>query len=200
MFSYVLLLCFLNCLGAKDGARLYDKSTETIVFLRHAEKPVKGLGQITCQGYNRALALPKLLKSKFGTPDYIFAPAATLVPEHHTHYYYVRGVATIEPTAIHFGLPINMQYAAFEPDGISKELLKPKYREALIFISWEHINITRIIQKILASLGINGLHIPPWDSEDYDKLYVLSIDWHNHPPKASFEMYHEGLNGLHTIC
>jgi hypothetical protein len=32
---------------------------ETIVALRHAEKPAGGLGQLTCQGLSRALALPK---------------------------------------------------------------------------------------------------------------------------------------------
>ena len=34
---------------------------ETIVLLRHGEKPPTGLGQLTCKGLNRALALPSLL-------------------------------------------------------------------------------------------------------------------------------------------
>ena len=50
---------------------------ETIVFLRHGEKPEKEIGQLNCQGLNRALALPRVLISKFGRPDYLFAPAAT---------------------------------------------------------------------------------------------------------------------------
>ena len=35
--------------------------TQTLVFLRHAEKPGEGLGQLNCQGLNRALDLATLL-------------------------------------------------------------------------------------------------------------------------------------------
>ncbi len=31
---------------------------ETLVFVRHGEKPAQGYGQLNCQGLNRALALP----------------------------------------------------------------------------------------------------------------------------------------------
>src|ERR1039458_9660443 len=44
--------------------------TETIVFLRHGEKPPHGLGQLTPQGLNRAIALSTLLPAKYGKPDY----------------------------------------------------------------------------------------------------------------------------------
>ena len=44
-------------------------TVETIVCIRHGEKPPGGLGQLTCQGLNRALALPKVLLGKFGTPQ-----------------------------------------------------------------------------------------------------------------------------------
>ena len=47
---------------------------ETIVFFRHGEKPSGGLGQLTCQGLNRALALPDVLLAKFRTPHYLYAP------------------------------------------------------------------------------------------------------------------------------
>lgn len=33
----------------------------TIVIIRHGEKPSAGLGQLSCQGLNRALALPQVL-------------------------------------------------------------------------------------------------------------------------------------------
>ncbi len=47
---------------------------ETIVAIRHGEKPPGGLGQINCRGLNRALALPSVLIGRFGKPDYIYAP------------------------------------------------------------------------------------------------------------------------------
>ncbi|MGH8440070.1 MAG: histidine phosphatase family protein, partial [Pseudomonas sp.] len=46
---------------------------QTLVFLRHAEKPGEGLGQLNCQGLNRALDLATLLPEKFGKADYVFA-------------------------------------------------------------------------------------------------------------------------------
>ncbi len=48
-------------------------TTETIVFVRHGEKPAAGLGQLDCQGLNRALALPPVIAA-FGKVDAIFAP------------------------------------------------------------------------------------------------------------------------------
>jgi len=47
--------------------------TQTLVFLRHAEKPGEGLGQLNCQGLNRALDLATLLPERFGNADYVFA-------------------------------------------------------------------------------------------------------------------------------
>jgi hypothetical protein len=46
---------------------------ETIVAIRHAEKPATSLGRPTCKGLNRALALPKVLIPRYGKPDRIYA-------------------------------------------------------------------------------------------------------------------------------
>ena len=51
-----------------------DPAVETIVFIRHGEKPEGGLGQLTCQGLNRSLALPAVIARMFGKQDAIFAP------------------------------------------------------------------------------------------------------------------------------
>jgi len=47
---------------------------ETIIAIRHAEKPPTSLGQLTCRGLNRALALPNVLIPRYGRPDRIYAP------------------------------------------------------------------------------------------------------------------------------
>jgi hypothetical protein len=47
---------------------------ETIVVVRHGEKPSAGLGQLDCQGLNRALALPAVIAETFGRPSAVFAP------------------------------------------------------------------------------------------------------------------------------
>src|SRR5262245_11611330 len=64
--SVLLVLCFAAAVPAH--------ADETIVFMRHGEKPSGGLGQLTCQGLNRALALPSVLIGKFGRPDFVYAP------------------------------------------------------------------------------------------------------------------------------
>src|SRR5580658_9345545 len=47
---------------------------ETIICIRHGEKPADGIGNLDPQGLNRALALPAVLLARYGKPSYIFAP------------------------------------------------------------------------------------------------------------------------------
>src|ERR1700748_3910949 len=82
---------------------------ETIVAIRHAENPPASLGQLTCKGLNRALALPKVLIPRYGKPDRIYAPdPGTRVGRlGNLSYSYVRPLITIEPIAIQLELPVN---------------------------------------------------------------------------------------------
>ena len=102
--------------GCKNSGKLQAASTssdETIVVLRHGEKPPGGLGQINCKGLNRSLALPKVLIGRFGRANAIFAPNPAVQMRENSlsanMYSYVRPLATIEPTAIALGLPVNTQ-------------------------------------------------------------------------------------------
>ena len=84
----------------QQAAKATDAKVETIIFIRHAEKPLAGLGQINCRGLNRALALPAVLTSKFGKPDQIYAPDPTgKVHDPAGTFDYLRPLATIEPAA-----------------------------------------------------------------------------------------------------
>jgi hypothetical protein len=87
-----------------DGTRAWsDDAVETIVLVRHGEKPDKGLGQLDCQGLNRALALTPVIAKTFGRPSAIFAPDPSRQKQDDgAPYDYVRPLATIEPTAIFF--------------------------------------------------------------------------------------------------
>src|SRR5262249_12549599 len=89
------------------AAESRDGSVETLVLVRHAEKPEEGLGLLTCKGLNRALLLPDFFAANFPRPDRIFAPnPAVKVTEIHgdgRRYDYVRPLLTIGPTAIRFG-------------------------------------------------------------------------------------------------
>src|SRR5256885_12023629 len=107
MHKRSLGLAILLLAIASTGAR----AEETIVFFRHGEKPSGGYGQLTCQGFNRAIALHDVLVSRFGKPTYLFAPSPTpKMADPAGSYYYVRPLATIEPMAIRLGLPVNAHY------------------------------------------------------------------------------------------
>jgi hypothetical protein len=99
---------------------------ETIVFMRHGEKPKEGLGQLDCQGLNRALALPKILEAKFGKPTALFAPNPSQTKnDGGKDYDYIRPLATIEPAAIKFGLPVDTTYGFAEIDKLKDALEQP---------------------------------------------------------------------------
>ena len=95
----------------------------TLVLIRHGEKPANGLGQLSCTGLNRSLALPAVLVGKFGRPAALYAPNPG-VPKRDqgVSYNYIRPLATIEPTAIQLGLPVNTQWGLDELDALQAEM------------------------------------------------------------------------------
>lgn len=183
---------------AAPSATPVDTGVETIVCLRHGEKPPQGLGQLTCQGLNRALALPAVLLGKFGKPDYIFAPNPALRVFDGTieGYDYVRPLATIEPTAIRFGLPVDTDFGFLAIARLERELTRPRYAGKTIFVAWEHRMLDEMVRRLMTKFGGNGAEVPPWPAGDYDSLFVLRIDRHNAASPISFTHDHEGLDGL----
>ena len=175
---------------------------ETIVFLRHGEKPDGGLGQLNCQGLNRALALPTVLRSKFGVPDYIFAPNPSAKKKDQGKTYdYIRPLATIEPSAIQFGLPINTQWGFEDTEHLESALLEKDMRDKVIFVAWEHRVLEKVAKNLLKSLGGNPEQVPTWDGYDFDSLYIIKISTENETlPKIQFTTDHQGLNGLKSTC
>jgi len=92
---------------------------ETIVFVRHGEKPAAGLGQLDCRGLNRSLELPAVINAMFGKPKAILAPdPAKQKEDGGVLYDYVRPLATIEPTAIAFGMP-SIIHVKIDPEAIT---------------------------------------------------------------------------------
>ena len=177
-------------------------AAETIVFFRHGEKPPNGLGQLTCRGLNRALALPPVLLAKFGRPDYLFAPNPAVKVRDGTleGYDYIRPLATIEPTAIYLGMPVNTDFGYDAIGPLAHELTQPHYAGKLIFVAWEHRMLDEMVKRLMIRFGGNGAEVPPWPADDYDSLYVLRIDRHNAANPISFTHDHEGLDGLSADC
>jgi hypothetical protein len=177
------------------------QTVETIVIVRHGEKPKSGLGQLTCRGLNRALALPKVLLEKYGTPQFIFAPNPTQkVDGNPGNYYYVRPLVTIEPTAIRCGLPVNTQFGYKEIKGLEKELQKTNYESATVFIAWEHGLLDEFVKNLVADNGGNPAQVPAWPDDDYDTIFLAKITHSVNGNSVMFTIDHENLNGLSDNC
>ncbi|MGF6769747.1 hypothetical protein P3T18_002217 [Paraburkholderia sp. GAS199] len=185
----------------QPAAHAADSNVETLIFVRHGEKPAQGYGQLNCQGLNRALALPAVIAAKFGKPDAIYAPDPGQRKDDSGHpYYYVRPLATIEPTAIQFQMPVQTPYGFAQIDQLGATLLSPANRNKLVVVAWEHKLIVKLLRQMMSEHGGNAADIPNWPSEDFDSIYIVRLDWQNGSPRASFKHDHQGLNGRAVDC
>ncbi|CAI1066749.1 Uncharacterised protein [Serratia liquefaciens] len=165
---------------------------ETLIFVRHGEKPANDSGQLTCKGLNRALALPDVLLDRYGKPDFIFAAG----PKENKTGSSLRALSTIMPTAVRVGLPIGIQFHADDIAGLQQELLSDKYQNSRIFIAWEHKNLDKAVKNIVAARGGDASLVPEWPGSDFDSIFVVTLD----QGKVSFRQEREGLTQLAESC
>jgi hypothetical protein len=204
IYKITLFICIVFCstLAPSDAqtesqSALPQANVETIVCIRHGEKPLLGLGQLTCKGLNRALALPQVLSAKFGRPSFIFAPDPNQVSNDlGGQYCYVRPLATIEPAAIEYGLPVNTHFGYKDTAGLQQELTKPVYENATIFVSWEHNNLDEFVKAFVKSFGGDVSKIPGWPGNDYDSIFVVRVTHGKEKTTAIFSRDAEGLNNV----
>ena len=170
---------------------------ETIIAIRHGEKPAAGLGQLTCKGLNRALALPKVLIGRYGKPDLIYAPspAEKVTDAKNIKYSYVRPLATIEPTAIQLGLPVNAQIGFTDVSALQKKLIAKENEHAVIFLAWEHLMLNKFAQKMLKKFDKDPSLVPAWPNTEYDRIYVFRISQNGEKRELTFTIEQENLDG-----
>ncbi len=176
-----------------------EQGTETIVILRHGEKPAQGLGQLSCQGLNRALALPDVLLRRYGAPTALFAPNPAVKKEDRgVAYPYIRPLATIEPLAIRAGKPVNLDWGMREVAPLASHLLAQ--RQGTYVVAWEHHYGEQLARALLAALD-SADSVPEWDNRDFDSLYVIRIrTLADGARQAGFSREAQGLNGLPEAC
>ena len=178
--------------------------TQTLVFLRHAEKPGEGLGQLNCQGLNRALDLATVLPERFGKADYVFAANPSRHVEEGSKdqsYSYIRPLMTISPSAIRLGLPVNIDYGANDTDALAEELLRDKYRNATVYTAWSHGYLPDLINAVAGkALGEKRVITEDWSGDDFDTLYVLTLTWHDGKASLLSRNVRQGLDGGAHSC
>jgi len=172
------------------------QAEETIVFVRHGEKPANDSGQLTCKGLNRALALPDVLLTRYGKPEAIFAAG----PKEDKLGSSLRPLTTITPTAIRLSMPINIQFHADDISGVQKALLSDTYRNSLVFVSWEHKNLDKLVKSIMKTEGADPDTVPAWPGSDFDSIFVLKINQQSATNKISFQHEAENLTTLSEQC
>lgn len=200
---FVFAHAVAGCRSTRSGpAKAPADSTETIVMIRHGEKPPAGLGQIDCRGLNRALALPDLLIGRYGKPDFVYAPNPSFqVTDHGQAYSYVRPLATIEPTAIRAGIPVSTQFGYTQIDQLQAAITQPDYANARVFVAWEHGYLHKFAQRLANAYGDDPSIIPSWPADDFDTIYVFQLTRRDGKPHLDFHLEHEGLNGsLSDTC
>ncbi len=197
--AFVLVLA-APAMADRVGKPVPVVTTQTLVFVRHGEKPPAGLGQLSPQGLLRALALPDVLLPRFGRPDFIFAPSpAVKVKELNTgkYYDYIRPLATIEPTAVRCELPVNASIGYTDVAALRRELGRAKYRNAKIFLAWEHLQICALAREFFQRHGLNPDLIPQWHEKDFDSIYIVTITRRDGRVAAiRFDHQYEGLNNV----
>ena len=170
-----------------------------ILFIRHGEKPWNGLGQLSCRGLNRSLALPRVLREHFGNPDMIIVPnPGHQKSDHGINFSYVRPLATVEPTAILLGLPVNATIGYEDVSGLNAllENISATQQAKIVLVAWEHHLAEAAVNKLARAHG-NKQEIPKWEDDDFDSIYVLTL---LSSGKAIFRLDHQKLNNLPNTC
>lgn len=172
----------------------------TVVIMRHGEKPEAGLGQLSCKGLNRALALAPLLLARYGTPAAIYATnPAVMKKDKGVLYSYVRPLATIEPTAIRVGLPVHIEQGMDDIGPLVEQLRSNP--PGIYFVAWEHHWAANLARSLMAASGGDAAVVPGWDDGDFDSLYEVRITQNAQGQRsASFRHEQQNLNALPEVC
>ena len=171
---YLLIwLLFIPCF---TWALVNNAPPLRVVIIRHGEKPEKG-HNLSCQGQNRAAALPAILHQKFGNPDYTYVPYMGSSKKTMGSRMY----ETAAPFVKQYNLSLNSNFEKTDYQRIAADILKKK---GTVLLVWEHL----AIKGIAKALGIS--EPGKWPTDDYDSIWIIDFD-HG---KAVMHKEHEGLH------
>lgn len=171
------------------GLSIAAKAQDTVVIIRHGEKPAKG-DNLNCKGLNRSIALPKVLAGKFSIPNYVYAcKLETGKATKHS-----RMFQTITPFAARYNLVINTSIEKTDSAKVGREIpSRLTKKHGTIVMVWEHHNIPVIAR----ALGVPRAKVPDWADDDYDSIWIIT---HAGTKKAELSISSEGLNGVSVDC
>lgn len=178
MKNFILLLVIIlmansitSCANAQQSGNL------KIVFIRHGEKEATG-ESLNCQGLNRAMQLPKVIVSKFGTPTIVYVPTLNAK----TSTTHTRMFQTASPLAIKYGLSINSKYEVEDYSSLAQSL---QAQTGTVVVVWEH----KAMDNILKALGVKTKGLK-WGDDDFDSIWIVTF----RNGKAILSVDKEGLH------
>jgi hypothetical protein len=145
---------------------------QRVVIIRHAEKPDNG-DNLSCKGFNRSLALPPVLYSKFKLPDKIFVPAVGNGKSANQ----LRMFETITPFAVKYNLKIDSKFDVDDVKNLADAIMKTN---GYVLVVWEHDKIDNIAK----ALGVDSKNVK-WTDGDFDSIWI--IDFKNGKGTLSFD-------------
>jgi len=195
LFNRALTACVVSACLLSQMAN----ADSTIVIVRHGEKPAQGLGQLSCHGLNRSLALAPVLLSRYGKPVAIYAPnPAVKKIDKGVAYAYVRPLVTIEPLAIRVGLPVNIDWGMADITHLEQALLAQP--DGTQVVAWEHHFGEDLARHLLTAAGGDPASVPKWSDADFDSIYVVRVSGSEKGRRTTFTHENEGLNNLSNDC
>jgi hypothetical protein len=170
----VILLLAAVCLSAgyQAAAQLIPEGVILrVVIIRHGEKPAQG-DNLSCQGLNRALALPAVLDTVTGKPDFTYVPE---LKTGGTKTSSVRMFQTVTPFAVQQNLVINSQFKENDTSNAAKDV---RTRTGMVLMVWEHGNIPGLARQ----LGVKGNL--SWKGTDFDSIWIIDFSKKDKKGKA----------------
>ena len=156
-----LIIVCITATSSLLAQSLPDSIPLRVVIIRHGEKPDSGLN-LSCKGYNRSLALPGVITSLFGVPDYVYVPVIRTGKSTNS----VRMYQTIVPIAVKYALVVNSSHAETDSIGIAADILR---KRGTVLIVWDSKNIPPLAR----SLGIKKKKLK-WGPNDFDTIWVIN--------------------------
>jgi hypothetical protein len=132
-----------------------------VVIIRHGEKPDSG-NNLSCKGLNRALALPPVLDTVTGKPDYTYVPTINVGKKTSSD----RMFQTVTPFAVQQNLNINSNYKEDKTTDAANDVLT---KTGMVLMVWEHSNIPPLAK----ALGVPGKL--SWHGKDFDSIWIIDF-------------------------
>jgi hypothetical protein len=155
LIAAVVIIHLNNSCQAQTGL-------QRVVIIRHGEKPDNG-DNLSCKGFNRSVALPAVLYSKFKLPDKIFVPAV----DNGKSANQLRMLETITPFASKYNLKIDSKYDVDDVKNLADAIMKTN---GYVLIVWEHNKIDNLVK----ALGIDTKNVK-WADNDFDSIWIINF-------------------------